>query len=67
MAKPSTIPRPTENEAIGRVKSPRPSASLARLYQLLALAVRRRDRRGAQLIRHLLVRAMATGPIGATS
>lgn len=67
MAKPSKVHRPTEDAAVGSTRTPRPWASLARLYELLAAAVRRHDRRGAQLIRHLLVRAMATGPVGATS
>jgi hypothetical protein len=65
MAKPSSVWRPTENAAVAGTRTPRPSASLNRLYQLLAVAVRRHDRRGAQLLRHLLVRAMATGPVGA--
>lgn len=67
MAKPSKIPRPTEDAAIGSTRTPKPSASLDRLWRMLAAAVRRHDRHGAQLIRALLVRAMATGPVGAMS
>jgi hypothetical protein len=68
MAKPSRIPRPTENAAIGKTESrPRPAVSLERLWMLLAAAVRNKDRHGAQLIRNLLERAKATGPVGAVS
>lgn len=66
MAKPSRVPRPTENEAIKRTRTPRPKANLDRLWRMLAEAVWRHDRHGAQLIRALLVRAMATSPVGAT-
>lgn len=67
MAKPSKIPRPTEDAAVASTWTPYPSAPLDRLWRMLAAAVRRHDRHGAQLIRALLVRAMATGPVGATS
>lgn len=67
MAKPSKVHRPTEDEALSRVGSPMPQTYPDRLWELLAAAVRRHDRRGAQLLRHLLVRAMATGPVGAVS
>lgn len=55
MAKPSRIPRPTEDAAIGRVR-PKPLAGVGRLLELLAAAVRRHDRHGAQLLRNLLAR-----------
>ncbi|MDH6141059.1 MULTISPECIES: hypothetical protein [Kitasatospora] len=67
MAKKSKVHRPTENRAVGATTSPKPSAPLDRLWRMLAAAVRNHDRHGAQLIRNLLVRAMATGPVGATS
>ncbi|OKI14215.1 hypothetical protein A6A07_13780 [Streptomyces sp. CB03911] len=57
------IPRPTEDAAIGRV-SPRILAAPARLLQLLAAAVRRRDRHGARLLQAALARVMAVGPVG---
>ncbi|WP_345699173.1 hypothetical protein [Kitasatospora terrestris] len=62
MAKTSKIPRPTEDAAIGRVKPRRPS--LLGLYEALALAVRRRDRAGARLVRHLLAQTAAGGRLG---
>lgn len=66
MAKKSNVHRPTESRAIGSTEArPRPTAALKRLWALLAMAVRNHDRRGAQLLRALLVRAMATGPVGA--
>lgn len=55
MAKPSKVHRPTEDAAIGRVR-PKPLAGVRRLLELLAGAVRRRDRHGAQLLRSLLAR-----------
>lgn len=63
MAKKSTVWRPTEAAAIGNVK-PRPLPYLSDLYAMLAVAVRRHDRRGAQLLRHLLVRTMVGGEVG---
>lgn len=67
MAKPSRIPRPTENAAISRTHNPYPQVNPDRLWRMLAEAVWRHDRHGARLIRALLVRAMATGPVGAAS
>ncbi|WP_327069283.1 hypothetical protein [Kitasatospora sp. NBC_01302] len=68
MAKKSNVHRPTENAAVGATCSdPRPATNLDRLWRMLAEAVWRHDRHGAQLIRNLLVRAMATGPVGAAS
>ena len=65
MAKKSNVHRPTENTAIGLAElRPRPMAALERLYALLAHAVRCHDRRGAQLLRNMLVRAMAGGTVG---
>ncbi len=63
MAKPSKVHRPTEDAAIGRVR-PRVLAAPARLLQLLAAAVRRRDWHGAQLLRMALARTMAVGVVG---
>ncbi len=63
MAKHSTVWRPTEAAAIGNVK-PRPLPYFSNPYAMLALAVRRRDRQAAQLLRHLLVRTMAAGVVG---
>ncbi|MDH6121998.1 hypothetical protein ABH930_006410 [Kitasatospora sp. GAS204A] len=68
MAKPSKIPRPTEDAAVGATCSdPRPATNLDRLWRMLAEAVWRRDRHGAQLIRALLVRAMSAEPVRAAS
>lgn len=65
MAKKSTVARPTEDAAVGMTRSdPRPRTNLDRLWRMLAEAVWRHDRRGVQLIRALLVRAMATSPVG---
>ena len=63
MAKPSKVHRPTEDAAIGRV-SPRILAGPARLLQLLAAAVRRRDWHGAQLLRAALARTLTPGVVG---
>lgn len=66
MAKPSRVHRPTEDAAIGGTQSrPQPMASLERLWELLAAAVRRHDRHGAQLLRNLLARTMTAGVVGA--
>ncbi|OKI14201.1 hypothetical protein [Streptomyces sp. CB03911] len=61
--KKARIPRPTEDSAIGRV-SPRILAAPARLLDLLAAAVRRRDRHGAQLLRAALARTLKLGVVG---
>jgi len=60
----TTAPRPTENAAIGRLR-PRPLGAIDRLRALLAHAVRRHDRNGANLLRHAVQRALASGQVGA--
>jgi hypothetical protein len=62
-SKKSTIWRPTEAAALGNVPAPKlPSPAL--LWEDLARAVRLQDRRGALLIRKLLVRCAAAGLVG---
>lgn len=63
MAKPSVVRRPTEAAAIGRLRPGRPTF-LPFLYEHLAVTVRQHDRHGARLVRHQLVRAMASGKVG---
>lgn len=59
----STIHRPTENAAIGRVRPPRlPSAAILR--DSLAGAKQRADRYGAVLLAAMLHRVTALGPVG---
>ncbi|MGW2251367.1 hypothetical protein ACWCXH_14300 [Kitasatospora sp. NPDC001660] len=56
MSRPSRVPRPTEDAALARVRERRlPSPVM--LLEHLAVAVRRRDRQAARLIRALLDRA----------
>ncbi|GAB2696313.1 hypothetical protein [Kitasatospora kifunensis] len=60
----STIHRPTENAAIGRV-GPRILGAIERLWALLAHAVRCHDHCGANLLRCAIDRALAGGKVGA--
>ncbi|WP_035796447.1 hypothetical protein [Kitasatospora mediocidica] len=60
----STVHRPTENTAIGRVHD-RVLAGIDRLLALLAHAVRRHDHAGANLLRHAIARVQASGQVGA--
>lgn len=59
----TTVARPTENAAIGRIK-PRP-VTLGLLLADRATARQRLDRYADHLLRHRIVRALAGGKVGA--
>lgn len=61
--KKSTVWRPTEAAAIGRVFPPRLPWAVD-VYEMLIIAIRRHDQRAAQLLRNLLARTMSAGVVG---